>query len=314
MAEESARTVLVAVAANLGIAIAKTVAAVFTGSAALWAEAAHSVADTGNEVLLFIGLRKSSGAPDAAHPFGRGQERYFWAFLAALGIFLVGGTLSIGEGIRSLLMPEPLESLWVGIGVLLVSACFEGYSWHTAHQQLRNNARDRRRSLGEQLMRASDPSAPTVFLEDSAALVGLALALVALVLHAWTGWAGWDALGSMAIGVLLIAVAFLLAVRSKALMLEEAAPSDVADPIRARVSAVDWVGELVDMHAVYLGPSRLLVNLWIRPSSSALAASGGELVERVDRLRSELLAEDGIAQVTVTLVNAGSTRSAEPPR
>ena len=257
MAEESARTVVVAVAANLGIAIAKTVAALFTGSASLWAEAAHSVADTGNEVLLFVGLRKSSGEPDAAHPFGRGQERYFWAFLAALGIFLVGGTLSVGEGVRSLLTPEPLESLWVGVVVLLVSACFEGYSWHTARKQLRANARDQQRSLFQQLVRASDPSATTVFLEDSAALVGLALALAALLLHAGTGWAGWDALGSMAIGVLLIGVAFLLAVRSKALMLEEAAPADVADPIRARVSAVEWVDEIADMHAVYLGPPRL---------------------------------------------------------
>jgi cation diffusion facilitator family transporter len=297
--EESARTVIVAVLANLGIAVAKTVAALFTGSASLWAEAAHSVADTGNEVLLFVGLRKSSGEPDAAHPFGRGQERYFWAFLAALGIFLVGGTLSVGEGIRSLLMPAPLESLWVGVGVLLVSACFEGYSWHTARKQLRSNARDRQRSLFEQLRRASDPSASTVFLEDSAALVGLALALAALLLHAATGWAGWDALGSIAIGVLLIVVAFLLAVRSKALMLEEAAPADVADPIRARVVAVDWVGELADMQAVYLGPSRLLVNLWIRPAPGGTAA---ELVERVDRLRSDLLADDGIAQLTVTLV------------
>ncbi|MEV6847019.1 cation diffusion facilitator family transporter [Actinoplanes sp. NPDC051411] len=304
MAEESARTVIVAVAANLGIAVAKTVAALFTGSASLWAEAAHSVADTGNEVLLFVGLRKSSGSPDRAHPFGRGQERYFWAFLAALGIFLVGGTLSVGEGIRSLLMPEPLESLWVGVTVLLVSAGFEGYSWHTARKQLRNNARDQKRSLFEQLVRASDPSATTVFLEDSAALVGLAVALVALLLHAGTGWAGWDALGSMAIGVLLIAVAFLLAVRSKALMLEEAAPADVADPIRARVSAVGWVGEIADMHAVYLGPSSLLVNLWIRPSASALADSAGELVSLAGRLRSELLADDGIAQVTVTLVGA----------
>jgi cation diffusion facilitator family transporter len=304
MSEGSARTVAVAVAANLGIAIAKTVAALFTGSASLWAEAAHSIADTGNEVLLFVGLRKSSGQPDEAHPFGRGQERYFWAFLAALGIFLVGGTLSVGEGIRSLLMPEPLESLWVGVAVLLVSACFEGYSWHTAREQLRSNARDQQRSLAEQLRRASDPSATTVFLEDSAALVGLALALIALLLHAWTGWAGWDALGSIAIGVLLIAVAFLLAVRSKALMLEEAAPVDVADPIRARVSAVEWVGELTDMHAVYLGPSRLLVNLWIRPSSSALAGTGGELAALADRLRSELLADEGIAQATVTLVGA----------
>ena len=298
---DSARTVIVAVSANLGIAVAKIVAAVLTGSASLWAEALHSVADTGNEVLLFVGLRRSAGEPDAAHPFGRGQERYFWAFLAALGIFLVGGALSVGEGIRSLLVPEPLESLWVGIGVLVVSACFEGYSWHTARKQLRSNARDRSRSMTEQLMRASDPSATTVFLEDTAALIGLALALAGLILHAVTGWAGWDAVGSIAIGVLLIGVAFLLARRSKALMLEEAAPADVVEPIRARVTAADWVADLTDMHAVYVGPSRLLVNLWIRPSPAELAESGGDLVARVDRLRRDLLADPGIAQVTVTV-------------
>ena len=307
---DSARTVIVAVLANLGIAIAKIVAALLTGSASMWAEALHSVADTGNEVLLFVGLRKSSGEPDATHPFGRGQERYFWAFLAALGIFLVGGTLSVGEGVRSLLLPEPLESLWVGIGVLLVSACFEGYSWHTARKQLRSSARDRQRSMTEQLMRASDPSATTVFLEDSAALVGLALALAALLLHAATGWAGWDAIGSIGIGLLLIGVAFLLAVRSKALMLEEAAPADVVEPIRARVAGVEWVAELTDMHAVYLGPSRLLVNLWIRPIETGLAQPGGELVKSVDRLRSDLLAEPGIAQVTVTLGGHSAPRPA----
>jgi cation diffusion facilitator family transporter len=296
---DSARTVVVAVAANLAIAIAKIVAALLTGSASLWAEAAHSVADTGNEVLLFVGLRKSAGEPDAEHPFGRGQERYFWAFLAALGIFLVGGALSIGEGIRTLLVPEPLESLWVGIAVVLVSACFEGYSWHTARKQLRSNAREQQRSLGEQLRRSSDPSATTVFLEDSAALVGLTLALIALLLHKFTGWSGWDAIGSIAIGLLLIAVAFLLAERSKALMLEEAAPADVAEPIRARVAGLDWVADVTDMQAVYMGPSRLLVNLWIRPNDTE---PGHDLVERSDRLRHDLLGDSDIAQVTVTLV------------
>src|SRR5690349_11452890 len=114
---DSKRTIVVAVIANLAIAVAKTVAALLTGSTSMWAEAAHSLADTGNEVLLFVGLRRSVKRPDERHPFGYGQERYFWAFLAALGIFLIGGALSIGEGIRSLLLPEPVESLWVGIGV-----------------------------------------------------------------------------------------------------------------------------------------------------------------------------------------------------
>jgi cation diffusion facilitator family transporter len=301
MSEEnnSTRTVIVAVAANLAIAVAKSVAAVLTGSASLYAEAAHSIADTGNEVLLFIGLRRSTREPDARHPFGYGQERYFWAFLAALGIFLVGGALSIGEGIRSLLLPEPLESLWVGVGVLVVAAGFEGYSWHTARKQLKQDAKKRDRSMREHLTRASDPSATTVFLEDSAALIGLAAALIALLLHAATGWAGWDAIGSILIGLLLIVVAFLLARRSKALLLEESAPEDVIDPIRRRVTGMNWVGELSDVHAVYVGPSSLLVNLWIAPSPGGSAA---DLVNQVVKTRDDLLTDPAITQVTVTLV------------
>jgi cation diffusion facilitator family transporter len=298
---DSTRTVVVAVLANLAIAIAKTVAAILTGSASMWAEALHSVADTGNEVLLFVGLRRSTREPDQRHPFGYGQERYFWAFLAALGIFLIGGALSIGEGIRSLLLPEPLESLWVGIVVLVVAAGFESYSWHTARQQLREGARARQRSMVEHLNRASDPSATTVFLEDTAALIGIVLALLALVLHAVTGWAPWDAVGSIAIGVLLIVVAFLLARRSKALLLEESAPPDVMDPIRAEVCRADWVGDVREMHAVYVGPSSLLVNLWITPAADGADLRAADLIGRVDELRSSLLANPVITQVTVTL-------------
>lgn len=306
MAEQSeggsTRTVVVAVVANLAIAVAKTVAALLTGSASMWAEAAHSVADTGNEVLLFVGLRRSTRPPDEGHPFGYGQERFFWAFLAALGIFLVGGVLSIGEGIRSMLLPEPVDSLWIGVGVLVVAAGFEAYSWHTARKQLRREARDRDRSMAEHLVRASDPSATTVFLEDTAALIGLAVALVALLLHALTGWAGWDAIGSMAIGVLLIGVAALLARRSKALLLEESAPPDVVAPIRERVCRAGWVGKLGDIHAVYVGPSDLLVNLWITPAPAERDRAAGELVRLVGRLRGDLLADPAIAQVTITLV------------
>ncbi|GAA2615211.1 cation diffusion facilitator family transporter [Paractinoplanes durhamensis] len=298
----SSKTVLVAVIANLGIAIAKIVAALLTGSASMWAEAAHSVADTGNEVLLFVGLRKSTRGPDADRPFGYGQERYFWAFLAALGIFLVGGTLSIGEGIRSLLLPEPVESLWVGVAVLVVAFGFEAYSWHTARQQLKQDAQEQQRSMREHLARASDPSATTVFMEDTAALIGLVVALAALLLHAWTGWATWDAIGSILIGLLLIAVAFLLARRSKALLLEEAAPDDVVEPIRQRISDEEWAASPASVHAVYMGPSNLLVNISLSPRHPSTPA--GELVEKVDRLRSSLLEDPSIAQVTVTLTGA----------
>src|SRR3954452_7018456 len=301
MAGGSYRTVIVAVAANLAIALAKIVAAALTGSASMWAEALHSVADTGNEVLLFVGLRKSTKAPDRSRPFGYGQERYFWAFLAALGIFLLGGALAVGEGVRSLLLPEPVESLWVGIGVLVVAAGFEAFSWHTARAQLRQESRERSRSMRQHLVRASDPSATTVFLEDTAALIGIALALAGLILHAVTGWAAWDAIGSILIGVLLIVVAFLLARKSKGLLLEAAAAEGVGEPIRRRVTATDWVGEPTIVHAVYVGPSSLLVNIVVAPARNGGDASAAALIEKVDRLRAELAADPSIAQVTVTL-------------
>src|SRR5689334_1817602 len=198
--EASTRTVVVAVAVNIAIAAAKALAAALTGSAALWAETAHSLADTGNEVLLFIGVRRSGRPADARHPYGYGQERWFWAFLAALGIFVVGGIFSIVEGVDAIRRPRPLESVPVGVVVILLSMVLEGVSWRTARRQLRAEARARQRSMAEHFRRASDPTAATVFLEDSAAIVGLTLALVALVLHWLTGWEGWDGGASVLIG------------------------------------------------------------------------------------------------------------------
>lgn len=191
--------------------------------------------------------------------------------------------------------------MWIGIGVLVVAFVFEGYSWHTARRQLRSESRERQRSMTSHIKLASDPSAPTVFLEDSAALVGVSLALVALVLHATTGWAGWDAAGSIGIGLLLIAVAYLLARRTKGLLLEESAPDDVVAPIRADVGRADWVDQIQDLHAVYVGPSSLLVNVWVVPRAADQKRPTAELLERVDELRSGLLAQPAIAQVTITL-------------
>jgi cation diffusion facilitator family transporter len=304
MADESSstRTVLVAAGANLAIAVAKGIAALVTGSAALWAETMHSIADTGNEVLLWLGLRRSKRRPDRRHPFGYGQERYFWAFLAALGIFLVGGLLSVAEGVRSLLVPEPLESPWVGIGVLVVSAGFEGYSWLTARRQLREDARRRRRSVREHLALASDPSATTVYLEDSAALVGIGLALAALILHLVTGWAWWDPAASMAIGVLLAVVAWLLARRSKALLIDAAAPDDVMETLRDAIGPQPWIHTVHDLRAVYVGPSQLLVAIDVEPCPDLTRRPGAELLERAGDLRRRLLEQPTVAEAVVTLV------------
>jgi cation diffusion facilitator family transporter len=299
---ESRRTVLVAGAANLGIAVAKAVAALLTGSAALWAETLHSVADTANEVLLLIGLRRSRRPRDASHPLGYGQERFFWSLLAAIGIFLIGGLLSVGEGIRALLLPEPLESPWLGIGVIVVAMCFEGYSWTVARRQLRSDAARRRRSVSQHLVRSSDPSATTVYLEDSAALVGLTLALVALVLHLLTGQNFWDAIASMLIGVVLAAVSYLLAARSKALLIDESVPDDVMAEVRATFEPAIWIADLSTLDAVYVGPMQILVTAQIVPTAALLAGPADTLLRYAAELRADLLRSPAIVEVAITLI------------
>ncbi|HKS98676.1 MAG TPA: cation diffusion facilitator family transporter [Rugosimonospora sp.] len=300
-AEASLRTAVVAIVVNLLITFAKGFAAVLTGSPALWAETAHSLADSGNEVLLFVGLRRSVREADDRHPLGYGQERWFWAFLAALGIFVVGGVLSVNEGIQSLRHPHPVESFWVGIAVLVVSMGLEAVSWRTARAQLRDEARARGRSLAEHMRRASDPTAPTVFLEDSAALAGLSLAMVALVLHQVTGSAVWDASASIAIGLLLVVIAYLVARRSKGLLIDESAPPDVLERLRDRIASEPWVGRVVALTAVFIGPRRLLVTARVAPTAQAVAGSAKELVARASALRQDLLKLDVIGQAEVAL-------------
>lgn len=304
-AEASLRTAIIAIAVNLAITLAKGFAAVLTGSPALWAETAHSLADSGNELLLFVGLRRSVRIADARHPLGYGQERWFWTFLAALGIFVVGGVLSINEGVHALRRPRPVESFWVGVGVVLLSMVLEAVYWRTARAQLRDEARARGRSLAEHLQRASDPTAPTVFLEDSAALVGLTLALAALVLHKLTGWAGWDAGASIAIGLLLVVIAYLVARRSKGLLIDESAPQDVLDRLRAQITGEPWVATVVALTAVFIGPRRLLVTARIQPSAQAFAGNAGELVARAAALRRDLLRLEVIGEAEVALSPAG---------
>jgi len=310
-AGESRRTVLTAVAANFLLAVAKGVAALFTGSAALWAECAHSIADTGNEVLLFVGLTRSTKQKDPEHPFGYGRERFLWGFLASLGIFLIGGVLSIVEGVHSLLNPEPLTTPWVGIGVLVVATVFEGYSWIVARRQLRSDARRSRRSVIEHLSRSSDPSATTVYLEDSAALIGIALAFVALLLHLITGSAVWDAAASILIGLLLIAVAIVLAHRSKELLVDESAPADVVDPIRAALGRPAWVAEVHAVDAIFVGPSRLLVIAELAVTPDLLGAPAGELIRHLADLRADLLRSSAVAEIALTV---GEPSPATPAR
>ena len=202
--DESLFSVLAALAANTAIATAKGIAAALTGSPALLAETFHTIADAGNEVLLFIAIRRSRHPPDATHPFGYGPERYYWALLAAIGMFLVGGAVSIWDGIRALVHPPELEAFWVGVAVLVVAIVLDGLSRVVALRALRVQAARREVTVRELLRESPDPTVITVYLEDTIDVLGAVLALIALVLHRVTGSAVTDALASIVIGGMLV--------------------------------------------------------------------------------------------------------------
>jgi cation diffusion facilitator family transporter len=290
----SLRTVVVAVAANLLIAVAKGVAALLTGSAAMLAETTHSIADTFNEVLLYVGVRSGARPADDRHPFAYGKAGYIWSLLAAVGIFVVGGLFAIAVGVQTLRSPEPVTNVAVGVAVLLISAGLEATSWRRARRQLRSEAAARHLDLGEYLVTSSDPTPTAVFLEDSAALVGIALALAALVLHIATGSALWDGAASLLIGLLLIAVAVVLMRRNLALLTDEAAPADIRERLRQAVAREPWVADLAELTAVYIGPRHLLVLAHVVP------VDGADLPANIGRLRRRLLAVPAIAAVEIT--------------
>jgi cation diffusion facilitator family transporter len=292
--DASLRTVVVAVAANLLIAVAKGVAALLTGSAAMLAETTHSIADTFNEALLYVGVRSGARPADERHPFAYGKAGYIWSLLAAVGIFVVGGLFAIAVGVQTLRRPEPVTNVAVGVAVLLVSAGLEATSWRRARRQLRSEAAARHLDLGEHLITSSDPTPTAVFLEDSAALVGIALALAALVLHITTGSALWDGAASLLIGLLLIAVAVVLMRRNLALLTDEAAPADIRERLRQAVAREPWVAEVAELTAVYIGPRHLLVLAHVVP------VDGADLPANIGRLRRRLLAVPAIAAVEIT--------------
>jgi cation diffusion facilitator family transporter len=209
-ASESLTTVLVAFGANVLVAVAKSVAATVTGSASLVAEAAHSWADTGNEIFLLIAKRRSRHAPDAAHPLGYGREAYVWSLFAAIGLFVAGAAVSVTHGIQELIHPEPASHFAVGYVVLGVSFVLEGISFLQSVRQAKPEAESVQRDLIEYVLAAWDPTLRAVFAEDSAALIGLVIAAAGLAAHQVTGSVVPDAAGSILVGVLLAVVAVVL--------------------------------------------------------------------------------------------------------
>ena len=256
---ESRVTILVALAANVVLAIAKLVAGVFTGSAALLAEAAHSIADTVDQLALLFSLRMGRRPPDDEHQFGHGMERFFWAFIAAVWIFLAGAVFSIGQGVLALRSPDSSGSTAIGLAVLAVALVAEGTSLLRAVHQVRSGASGSRDSLGRYIRELRDPAPRIVLLEDGAAVIGVILAAAGLIARELTGNEAYDAAASIAIGMLLIGVAIVVGSHARDLLLGESARPGVREAIQAaalRHPAVEAVPALLTMH---IGPDDLLV-------------------------------------------------------
>ncbi len=255
--QESTKAILAAFAANLGIAIAKFVGFVITGAASLLAEAVHSVADTSNQGLLLLGARRARRQPNAEHPFGFGRERYFWAFVVAVVLFTGGGLFALVEGEEKLRRPHTLESPQWAVGILVIAILLEGFSLRTAVRESRGSRAGR--SWWAFIQRSKAPELPVVVLEDSGALIGLVFALAGVTLAHVTGNPRWDALGSIAIGLLLVTIALLLAREMKSLLIGESADPEVVASIREAISATEGVHQVLDLRTSHLSPEEVLV-------------------------------------------------------
>jgi cation diffusion facilitator family transporter len=255
--EGSRKAIIAALIANSGIAVAKFVGFLITGSASLLAEAVHSVADTSNQGLLLLGGSRARREATPEHPFGYGRERYFWAFVVALVLFSMGGLFAIYEGVEKLRHPHETESFGIAIGILVVAIALETFSLTTAVREANHVRGDQ--SWWSFIHRSKNPELPVVLLEDVGAEFGLFLALGGVLLAHYTDEPRWDAAGSLGIGILLFVIAILLATEMKSLLIgESAAPTD-EQAIRGAVEASPQVRRLIHMRTQHLGPDELLV-------------------------------------------------------
>jgi cation diffusion facilitator family transporter len=290
--EGSRRAIVAAMSANLGIAVAKFIAWGVSGSSSMLGEGVHSLADTGNQILLLRGGRVSKKKADADHPFGFGRERYVYAFVVSIILFSVGGVFSLYEGVDKIQHPHPLENVWIPIVVLLIAMVLEGFSLRTAVRES-NHIRGTDSWIAF-IRRAKAPELPVVLLEDVAALTGLLFAFLGVMLTIITGDGVWDAISTICIGVLLVLVAIVLGIETKSLLVGEGASADDTVRIRDAINADSDVESLIHMKTLYLGPEELLVAAKVAfPTKMKLA----EVAAAINSLESRVRAEVPIARV-----------------
>ena len=270
MADGSKRAVLTALAGNGAVALAKFVAAGLSGSTAMLTEAIHSLVDTLDEIFLLVGQARGAKAADATHPLGYGMEAYFWSFVVALMVFLLGGVLSVYEGVRHILHPAPVISPWISLGVLAASAVFEGFSLRVGYREYRRVVQDRPIRLWAFIKGSKDAGLVSVLLEDSAALVGIGLAAAGVVGSSFLRIPWADGAASGAIGLLLACVAFVLANETRSLIAGEAVAPLVMERLEETLARVDCITELKEIATLHLGPGAILVALTLtfRPKST----------------------------------------------
>ena len=269
-ADGGTKAVVAALFANLGIAVTKFVAFLLTQSSSMLAESIHSLADSGNQVLLLVGKKRSEREASELHPFGYGRERYIYAFIVAIVLFSVGGLFALYEGWHKIQEPHGIESWqWVPVTVLIVGIILETLSFRTAIREA-NHVRGKATWMTF-IRRARSPELPVILLEDLAALLGLVLALIGVSLTLITHNGIWDGIGSIAIGLLLVCVAIVLAVEMKSLLIGESATKEQVDKIERAVNGVALVDRIIHMKTLHIGPEELLVaaKIAVTPTDTA---------------------------------------------
>jgi cation diffusion facilitator family transporter len=290
--EGSTKAILAALGANVGIAITKFFAAAVSGSASMFAEGIHSVADSGNQVLLIIGGKRAKRQATATHPFGYGRSRYIYAFMVSIVLFSVGGLFSILEGWEKLNHPHELEQAWLPLTVLTIAIGLESFSLYTALKAAKEERGTA--SLYQFIRHAKSPELPVVLLEDMAALLGLVLAFGGVGLTVLTGDPIWDAIGTLAIGVLLVLVAVILGAETSSLLVGEGATADDTEKIESALGATRGVNSIIHMKTLYLGPEELMVAAKIAVD---VDITGKDIAAIIDDAEARIRAEVPTARV-----------------
>jgi cation diffusion facilitator family transporter len=295
---ESVVTVLVALVANALIAAAKTVAAVLSGSASMVAESAHSWADTGNEVLLFVAARRAGKEPDEEHPLGFGRDAYVWSMIAAFGLFAVGSAVSVVHGIQQLFSPEPSEEFALSYAVLAIAFVLESVSFAQAFRQAHGGAARTDRDLLSFVLHTSDPTVRAVFFEDAAALIGLGIAFAGILGHQLSGSPVPDAIGSILVGVLLGVVAVVLIQQNRKFLVGAVVDPSIRAAALISLRERDQISAVTYLHIEYVGPARVFV---VAAVDLVGNESEHDVAVRLNALEQELQQNPRIVRAVLTL-------------